>query len=235
MAYLPKKQKEPTIRFWIVTLFPETIESYVSTSIIGRARGYNQIQVHCINPRDFATDTHKTVDDRPFGGGPGMVMLAEPILRSVQAIQGKINQHKNTRAVIYMTSPGGIEFTNTHADMFVTPNETPYTDIIILCGRYEGIDFRVQHILNATPISIGNYVLTGGELPALVMIDCITRRLPGVLGKSESIEENRISSHEMYTRPATLVWEGAQYPVPPVFRSGDHQKIMNQRAQKPTD
>lgn len=228
MPYIPKKQKKPTIRFWVVTLFPEVVEPYVSSSIIGRAAGYNQIQVHCVNPRDFARDTHKTVDDRPFGGGPGMVMSAEPILRAVESVQRKIARREGSHTLIILTSPGGADFTNEYADSLIAHRQS-YTDIIILCGRYEGIDSRVQKILQAQPVSIGQYVLTGGELAALVMIDCITRRIPGVLGKIDSIEENRVSSHEMYTRPAIFEWKGCTYCVPEVFTSGDHKKIEERK------
>jgi tRNA (guanine37-N1)-methyltransferase len=227
MAYTPTKQKTPNIRFWIVTLFPEVCEPYLTASIVGRAVGTNFIGVYLVNPRDCARDKHRTVDDRPFGGGPGMVMLAEPILIAVDKIQKEIAKIGGTKTLVILTSPGGEILTNTWAENTITEQ---YSDIVILCGRYEGIDSRVQEILGAQALSIGDYVLTGGELPAMVIVDVITRRIPGVLPKSESIEENRVSSHAMYTKPAILEWAGAEYSVPDVLRSGNHAEIDKWRA-----
>ncbi len=222
MAYSPTKQKAPQIRFWIVTLFPEACEPYLTASIIGRAIGTNYIGVYLVNPRDCARDNHKTVDDRPYGGGPGMVMAAEPILIAVDKIQKEIIKLGGTKTLVVLTSPGGRVLTNTWAQEVI---DTEYSDVVILCGRYEGIDSRVEEILGAQAISIGDYVLTGGELPALVMIDVITRRIPGVLPKAESLEESRVSSHEMYTRPAILEWKGGEYSVPEVLQNGNHAEI----------
>lgn len=222
MAYTPTKQKTPNIRFWTVTLFPEVCEPYLTASIIGRAVGTNYIAVYLVNPRDCARDKHKTVDDRPYGGGPGMVMSPEPILIAVDKIKKEITKLGGSNVLVVLTSPGGEVLTNEWAQSVI---DTQYSDVVILCGRYEGIDSRVAEILGAHSISIGNYVLTGGELPALVMIDVITRRIPGVLPKSESLEESRVSSHEMYTRPAVLEWQGSEYPVPEVLQNGNHAEI----------
>jgi tRNA (guanine37-N1)-methyltransferase len=222
MAYNPSIQKNPTMRFWIVTLFPEVCEAYLTASIMGRAIGTNYIQTFLVNPRDCATDKHKTVDDRPYGGGPGMVMCPEPILIAVENIRAEIEKFEDSKTLVLLTSPGGDNFSNELADSYIAEG---YTDIVILCGRYEGIDSRVAQILDARAVSIGDYVLTGGELPALVMIDAITRRIPGVLPKIESLEEERVSSHEMYTRPAVLEWGGKKYEVPDILKNGNHAEI----------
>jgi tRNA (guanine37-N1)-methyltransferase len=222
MAYTPKKLKSPILRFWIITLFPETVVPYITSSIIGRAVGTNYISVDCVSPRDYATDKHKTVDDRPYGGGPGMVMSALPILQAVKSVQSKIKRRKNAKILILLTSPGGQTLTNELADSWL---ETQYTDIIILCGRYEGIDSRVAQILGASAVSIGDYVMTGGELAAMVMIDVVTRRIPGVLGDNLSVEELRTSSHIMYTRPSELQWQDQTYSVPEVIKNGNHAEI----------
>lgn len=202
--------------------------SYVDESILGRAQKSKKIKIKFYKLRDFVTGKHRKVwpdgnvsaqvDDKPYGGGPGMVLRAEPILAAVKKARGR---KKNVKIII--TAAGGTEFTNTKAKKLATDKKA--TDIIIICGRYEGIDSRVKKALRAEEISIGNYVLTGGELPAMVMMDAIARQVPGVLGKEESIEENRISSHEMYTRPESITWNDKNYKVPDVLLSGDHKKI----------
>lgn len=218
------------LTFHIITIFPEMFDSYVNESILGRAITEKKIKVKFYPLRKFVTGKHRKVwpdgnisaqvDDRPYGGGPGMVLRAEPILKAATSIKSQVARKKNSKLKIIMTSAGGKKFTNTLATGYVK-----YTDIIIICGRYEGIDSRVQKILKAEEVSIGDYVLTGGELPAMVMIDTIARQVPGVLGKHESIEENRVSSHEMYTRPEILEHKGKKHRVPPVLLSGDHKKI----------
>lgn len=208
--------------FHIITIFPGLFDSYFSDSIIGRALKEKKIQVKFYNPRDFTRDKHKKVDDKPYGGGPGMVMTADPILRAVKKARGR-SQKKVFKTIIF--SPGGKDFTNTIARRY----SEKYTDIILICGRYEGIDARVKKILKAEEISIGEYVLTGGELPAMVLIDSMARQIPGVLGTYESLEEERASSHEMYTRPEVFEWEGKKYRVPKVLISGDHKKIEEWR------
>ena len=187
-----------------------------------------KIKVKFYRIRDFVKGKHRKVwpdgnisaqaDDKPYGGGPGMVLRAEPILEAVKKAKGRKKHVK-----IIITAAGGTEFTNTKAKKLATDKKA--SDIIIICGRYEGIDSRVKKALRAEEVSIGDYVLTGGELPAMVMMDAIARQIPGVLGKEESIEENRISSHEMYTRPETITWAGKNYSVPKVLLSGDHKKI----------
>jgi tRNA (guanine37-N1)-methyltransferase len=218
------------MNFHVVTLFPEAFDSYLQESIIGRAIKEKRIKVTFVNPRKFVTGKYKkvwpdgnkslVVDDRPYGGGPGMIIRAEPVLKAVESIVKKI---KNPKAKIKVVnfSPAGEKFTTSYAKTSVKK----YTDIIMLCGRYEGIDSRVAKILKAQDISIGDYVLTGGELPAMILIDSISRQIPGVLGKFDSLEEERISSSEFYTRPEILEYKGKKYKVPPVLLSGDHKKI----------
>jgi tRNA (guanine37-N1)-methyltransferase len=213
------------MRFHIITIFPDIFDSYLNESIIGRARRNKIIDIKFYNPRDFIKvpknknqNNYKPVDDRPYGGGPGMVMRAEPILKAVEAAVKKI---KSKKVKIILFSPSGKKF-NT---MYAKKSAKKYSDIIMISGRYEGIDARVQKILKAEEISIGDYVLTGGELPAMALIDSISRQISGVLGKYESLEEERVSSSEMYTRPEILKYKKKNYKVPPVLLSGDHKKI----------
>ncbi|OGI84100.1 tRNA (guanosine(37)-N1)-methyltransferase TrmD [Candidatus Nomurabacteria bacterium RIFCSPLOWO2_01_FULL_36_10b] len=206
--------------FHIVTLFPDIMQSYFSDSVIGVAVRNKKIQIKFYNPRDYTTDKHHKADDRPYGGGPGMVMYAEPVLKAVAKARGK-SQKKKFKIIIL--SPGGNYFTNTRAREY----EKKYTDIILICGRYEGIDARVEKILKAELISIGDYVVTGGELPAMIIVDAIARQIKGVLGKYESLEEERISSHEVYTRPEVLIWKGKKHRTPDVLLSGNHKDIEN--------
>jgi tRNA (guanine37-N1)-methyltransferase len=164
----------------------------------------------------------KILTGRPYGGGPGMVIMAEPILYTVESIRKKINKRKSKSKIkIVFFAPGG-ELFNTET---AKKDTQKYTDIIFICGRYEGIDTRVIDVLKPDVISIGDYILTGGELPAMVYIDCLSRQIPGVLGNFKSLEEERISSHCMYTRPETLIWKKKKYPVPDVLLSGNHKKI----------
>ncbi len=223
------------MRFHVITLFPEVFDSYLKESIIGRAIKEKKIKVTFINPRAFVTGKYKkvwpdgnvsrVVDDRPFGGGPGMVLRAEPMLKAVESVVNKI---KNGKVKIINFSPSGKKFDTTYAKTSVKK----YTDIIFLCGRYEGIDTRVAKILKAEDISIGDYVLTGGELPAMVLIDSMARQIPGVLGKFESLEEERISSSEFYTRPEVLEWKGKKYKAPKVLLSGNHKEIEEWKQNK---
>ncbi|HEY4503218.1 MAG TPA: tRNA (guanosine(37)-N1)-methyltransferase TrmD [Candidatus Paceibacterota bacterium] len=217
------------MRFHIITIFPDIFDSYLNESIIGRAIKNKHIAIKFYNPRDFVKgnkSNYKPVDDKPYGGGPGMVMRAEPILKAVEAAIKKI---KGKKIKIINFSPTGKKFTTAYAKESVKK----YTDIILISGRYEGIDARVKKILKAEDISIGDYVLTGGELPAMVLIDSISRQIKGVLGKYESLEEERVSSSEFYTRPEVLKYtppggrgkKTKNYKVPKVLLSGNHKKI----------
>lgn len=183
-----------------------------------RALENKQITVKFYNPRDFTTNKHNKVDDTPYGGGPGMVMMADPIIRAYKKARGQSVKKKFKTIIL---SPGGESFTTDYAKS----SAQRYTDMIIICGRYEGIDSRVKKITKAQEVSIGNYVLTGGELAAMVMIDSISRQIDGVLGNKDSLEESRISSHEMYTRPEVYEHQGKKYRVPKVLLSGNHKEI----------
>jgi tRNA (guanine37-N1)-methyltransferase len=229
-----------SMQFHVVTLFPESFDSYINESIIGRAIKSKKIKINFVNPRMFVSGKYKKVwpdgnvsrivDDRPYGGGPGMVMRAEPILKSVESIIKKIEKRKTKcKTLIVFLSPTGELFTTDYAKK----SAKSFTDIIFICGRYEGIDSRVVTILSKqktkaiqfAQVSIGDFVLTGGELPAMVMIDCMARQIPGVLGNFDSREEERVSSSEIYTRPEVLEWNKKKYSVPEVLLSGDHKKM----------
>ena len=207
------------MKFHFLTIFPEMVLSYLEESMLKRASEKKLAHFEVKNIRDFSADKHSKTDDRPYGGGPGMVMTAEPILRAHSKLK-----MKGKRIKVIQLSPSGKMFTNEVAKKLAKT----CSDIVFICGRYEGVDDRVRKILKADEYSIGNYTLTGGELPALVMTDAIVRQIPGVLGKFESVEENRIASPRVYTRPEVFVWpkkEGKKYRVPKVLLGGDHKKI----------
>ena len=204
------------MKFHIITIFPETFASFLAEPMVKRALTKGFFSVKFYNPRDFVKNPHRKVDDRPFGGGPGMVMQAGPILAAVS----KARRGKKPKKIILL-SPRGKLFTNNKARQLSYEK-----DIIIICGRYEGIDARVKKILKPDEYSIGPYVLRGGELPAMVFMDAITRHIPGVLGKAASLEEMRpILPHEVYTRPRVITHKGKQYSIPKVLFSGHHGKI----------
>lgn len=224
------------MHFHVITLFPEICETYTNSSILGRAqmtekgkgakhRG-KKIEVTYYNPREYTSDKHHKVDDRPYGGGPGMVMYAEPILKAWEKAVGRKKDQKKVKTLIM--SPRGTKFDTAMAKKLAGK----YVHIVLISGRYEGIDSRVQKILKAEEVSVGDYVLTGGELPALSIIDSVARQVPGVLGTFESLEEERVSSGEMYTRPEVLEYKKKKYKVPPVFLSGNHAEIEKWRAEK---
>ena len=217
------------MRFHVVTIFPEMFDSYLKESILGRAIKDKKISIKFYNPRDFIKapkNNYKPVDDKPYGGGPGMVMKAEPLLKAVAKALG-IAKGKKVKIILFSTS--GKKFETSYAKKII---KQKYTDIVLISGRYEGIDARVQKILKAEEISIGDYVLTGGELPAMVLIDSISRQIPGVLGQYESLEEERVSSSEVYTRPEVLKYKGKNYKVPKVLLSGNHAKINEWKKKK---
>jgi tRNA (guanine37-N1)-methyltransferase len=219
------------IKFHIITIFPNIFDSYLNESIIGRALKNKLIEVKFYNPRDFIKgpkvnqNNYRPVDDRPYGGGPGMVMRAEPMLKALEAVTKKI---KGKKIKIINFSPSGKKFTTDYAKTAVKK----YTDIILICGRYEGIDARVKKIFKAEDISIGDYVLTGGEIPAMTVIDCMSRQIKGVLGKFESLEEERVSTSEVYTRPEVLKYKNKNYKVPKVLLSGNHKLIEDWKNSK---
>jgi tRNA (guanine37-N1)-methyltransferase len=223
--------------FHIITLFPESLESYLKASIMKRAEENGHIAIKYYNPRDFAmsaealakangkmTYSERRVDNKPYGGGPGMVMEALPVMRAIEAA---LKGSKKGKSKIIFFSPSGKQFTNEVAEKF-----KKFTDIVFVCGRYEGIDARVKKAYPMVDISIGPYVLTGGELPAMVVIDCITRRIKGVLGDDLSIEESRIASPDVYTRPEVVEFKGKKYRVPKILLSGHHAKMDEWRTMK---
>ena len=221
------------MHFHIVTLFPEVCQPYTDAGVLGRAQKTDKgkgakvrgkkIDVSYYNPRDYAKGKHKKVDDRPYGGGPGMVMAAEPILKAV----GKaIGRKKDVKALLM--SPRGKKFDTKMAKNLAKK----YKHLVLISGRYEGIDARVKKALKAEEVSVGDYVLTGGELPALSIVDSVARQIPGVLGTFESLEEERVSSGEMYTRPEVLEYKGKKYKVPKVLVEGNHKKIEEWRKEQ---
>ncbi len=208
--------------FHIVTLFPGAFDSYFSESILKRAIEDKKISVKFYNPRDYTEGTWRRVDQKPYGGGPGMVLQSEPVIKAIAAALKKINPpRRRTSAKIVFFSPAGKQFDTLYAKTAAKK----FTDIVFICGRYEGIDARVKKIFKAEEISVGPYVLTGGELPAMIMIDCISRQVRGVLGDFASLEESRVSSSDVYTRPAQIVYKGKKYFVPKILLSGHHKKI----------
>lgn len=195
--------------------------SYLGESILARAIKDKKIKVEFYDLRKFTTHKHRNLDGKPYGGGPGMVMLAQPVLDAWHKAKGR---KKNVKTLMF--SPGGDMLSNQTARTW----SQDYKHIILICGRYEGIDARVKEITGATEISIGeDYVLTGGELPAMITIDVMARQIPGVLGSYDSLEEERVSSREVYTRPEVLKWKGKNYGVPEVLLSGNHAKIDDWR------
>lgn len=208
------------MRIDIATLFPEMCETVLNESIVGRARKAEKIELHCHQIRDYSTDKHRRVDDTPYGGGMGMVMQAEPIYRCYLAIAEQIGTKPH---VIYM-SPKGAAFTQQRAVEL-----SKMDNILIICGHYEGVDQRVIDKIVDEEISIGDYVLTGGELPALVVTDAVARMCDGVLSSEECFtEESHFSGlleYPHYTRPE--VWE--EMSVPPVLLTGHHKNIAEFR------
>lgn len=201
----------------IISLFPEMFEGPLGHSIIKRARDARHLTIQVTNPRDFALDKHKIVDDTPFGGGSGMVMKPDPLFYAVEHCK-QLVQSVNRR--ILLTSPGGTTFTQQKAKELAQ-----YDQLIILCGHYEGIDDRIREYVIDEAISIGDYVLTGGELPAMVIVDAVARMLPGVLGAQDAAQHDSfyhgLLEYPQYTRPRDF--NGWQ--VPEVLLSGDHAKI----------
>ncbi|MEI7741172.1 MAG: tRNA (guanosine(37)-N1)-methyltransferase TrmD [bacterium] len=212
----------PKLTFDVLTILPEVITPYTSVSIIGRATGTGLIKVTAHNLRDWSGNNYQSVDDKPFGGGPGMVMRVEPFDLALKAIKAK--RGKKTERVILFSAKGK-PFTAQDAMRL-----SKYKRITMLCGRYEGIDERVAENLIDEEICIGPYVLTGGELPALVVIDAVARQIPGVLGAAESLTEEShntpgVLESAQYTRPAVY----KKWKVPEVLMSGDHAKIAEWR------
>jgi len=206
------------MRFDVITIFPEIFKPVINESILKRAQAKKKVAIHIHDLRDYTLDKHGKVDDRPFGGGPGMVMTCQPIFDALKKIKGR------RKARVIMTCPRGKPLSQGNVKKL-----TKHKNIIIICGHYEGIDERVNKALVDECVSIGDYILTGGELPAMVIMDSITRLIPGVLGTEESLinesfEKNLLDCPQ-YTRPANF--RGKK--VPAVLLSGNHQDIQNWR------
>lgn len=223
------------LRFHLVTLFSEACEAYLNASILGRARKNKKVSVAYQNPRDYVDNKWGKVDERPYGGGPGMVMSALPVVKAVKKALGRryggLTKSPHKKAAIIWFQPGAKAFDNKEADKLMT-----FSDVVLVCGRYEGIDERAKKMLKTLgtlkTYSVGEAVLTGGEVPAMAIVDAVTRRIPGVLGKDESVEERRVASSDVYTRPDTIAFGGKKYVVPKVLKTGDHSKIDAWRKKK---
>lgn len=232
------------MRFEIITIFPKIFDSYFNESILARAQKRKLIQIKIHNLRDWTSDKHKTVDDSPYGGGAGMVLMAEPILKAVEKItRNKIQETKKAKIIVF--SAKGKQFNQKMAYDWSKKTD----QLILICGRYEGIDERVKKILKAEEISVGPYVLTDGEVPAMAVVSSVARLIPRVI-RLESLEEeshwNSLIKREKgdvrgekggleyphYTRPEVIEYQGKKYRVPPVLLSGDHKKIEEWRKLK---
>jgi len=223
------------MRIDIITLFPEVFKPYLQSSILKRAQEKKIVEIFVHNLRDFTQDKHKTVDDAPFGGGAGMVLKIEPIVRAISKL--KINDEKLLKILLKIkviaTSTRGKKFNQQKAYDF-----SKLDQLIIICGHYEAIDERVLKYFCDETISIGPYILTGGELPALIITDATVRLLDGVLGNKESLKEDFQTQNEgvsfpQYTRPAIFIApDGKKLKVPKVLLSGDHEKIKKWRLKK---
>lgn len=210
----------------IITIFPKMFEPVLNESIVKRAQSKGKVIIRVHNLRDYSLDKHRKVDDRPFGGGSGMVMRPEPIFRAIEKIRAK-DKVLRTKCKIILLTPQGKRLDQKLADKLAK-----YKHIILICGHYEGIDERVRQYLADEEVSIGDYVLTGGELPAMVLVDCLVRLLPGVLGDKNSLNfesfKGNLLEYPHYTRPAKF----RNMPVPGVLLSGDHTKIEEWRKKK---
>ncbi len=235
------------MKFDIITIFPRIFNSYLNESILKRAQKKKLIKIKIHNLRDFSADKRKKIDDRPFGGGPGMVLKIKPIVQAISSIlrikNSELRIKKKIKVILF--SPAGKQFDNKIAGQLAKN----YDNLILICGRYEGIDERVKKVirnwkLEIGEFSIGPYVLTGGELPAMILIDAVSRQITGVLGKEESIEEKRLGiGVPVYTRPEVFIYKpphqmrigamcggkGKKYRVPKILLSGNHKKIEEWR------
>jgi len=220
------------MRFDIITIFPRIFDSYFSESILARAQAKNLIDINIHDLRDWAEGVHRQVDDRPFGGGPGMVLKVEPIYKAVE----KITKKHSMKTRVILLSAKGKTFTQNDAKRL-----SKYKQIVFVCGRYEGVDERVAKYLSDEEISIGDYVLTGGELPAMIILDAVSRLLPGVIGKKESLTEESFTIYNKrgnikyveyphYTRPEIFEpKKKIKWIAPKVLLSGNHKKIQEWR------
>jgi tRNA (guanine37-N1)-methyltransferase len=208
------------MKFDIITIFPNTIQEYINTGILRIAQEKDLVEINTHDLREWTEDKHRTVDDTPYGGGPGMVMKVEPIYKALQEL-------KKENSIVCITTPKGEKLTQSKVEELSQKENTHY---IIICGRYEGVDQRVHENLVDFEFSIGDYILSGGELPALVLVDSITRLIPGVLGNEKSLENESFTEKEkldypQYTKPEKF----KEWKVPKILLSGNHQKIAEWR------
>lgn len=216
------------MKFHLLTIFPEIFDSYLNESILKRASEKKIVKFKTHNLRDWTSDKHKSVDDTPYGGGAGMLMKIEPLYKALVAIKKLDKKIKPSKRKILLMSAAGKTWNQAMAQKYSKLDE-----IIFICGRYEGVDARIKNFIDEE-ISVGDYVLTGGELPALTIIDSITRLLPGVLGNKESIveeshSEEGVTEYPQYTRPEIFKVGTKKYPVPKILLGGDHKKIKEWR------
>jgi len=206
----------PSIRFDVLTIFPGMFAGPLDQSILGRAQAAGLVSVHLHDLRDWTHDRHRTVDDSPFGGGPGMVMKPEPLFEAIDEIQPQAE----TPAYVVFMSPQGRRLDRALVDELAT-----HSRLLLVCGRYEGVDERVLEHAVDLEVSIGDFVVSGGEIPAMLVIDAVARRIPGVLGSERSLEEETFDDglleYPHYTRPAEL----RGWPVPEILLSGHHAEI----------
>ena len=216
------------MQFDIITIFPKIFNYYLNESIIKRAQKNKKININIINLRDFTNDKHKTVDEKPYGGGPGMVFKIESLVKAISSLKLK---SKKTKIILFSAS--GKQFDSKMAGNFAKK----YDHIVMIAGHYEGVDERIKKVirnlkLEISELSIGPYVLTGGELSAMIVVDAVSRHILGVLGKDESLEEKRYGvGVPMYTRPEVFKFKNKKYVVPKILLSGNHKKIENWRKQ----
>lgn len=207
----------------IVTIFPKMFKPVINESIIKRAQGKKLVKINLYNLRDFTEDKHKKIDDRPFGGGPGMIMQVESIFNAIKFLKAKA-KNKKTKPKVILLCPQGETL-----NQAIAKRLSRLRHIILICGHYEGVDERVRQYLVDKEISIGDYILTGGELPAMVLVDAVARLIPGVLGAKDSLTKESFSDnlleYPQYTRPANF----NKMKVPVVLLSGDHKRIEQWR------
>ncbi len=241
------------MRFDIITIFPKIFNSYFSESILMRAQKNRLVEIGVHDLRQWASDKHKTVDDSPYGGGPGMIFKVEPVWKAVQSLSSKLQfKNKKFKRRVILFSAKGKQFTQADARRLAKCNQ-----LILICGRYEGVDERVAEHIADEELSVGNFVLTGGEIPAMIVVDAVSRLIPGVLGKKESLDEESFSKrlpttdyrlrpkqnskavdcsprsvdyleYPQYTRPENF----RGWKVPEILLSGDHKKIAQWRLKK---
>ncbi|HOY56043.1 MAG TPA: tRNA (guanosine(37)-N1)-methyltransferase TrmD [bacterium] len=209
------------MRFDIITIFPQLFDSFLNASLIKKAtdKKISHFKIH--NLRDWASDKHKKVDDRPFGGGAGMILKPEPLFKAIKALKSRSKKNKTK---VILLAPAGHQFSQPMAKKWLEVDQ-----IILICGRYEGVDARVEKIIDEK-ISIGPYVLSGGEVAAMVVMEAVVRLVPGYMSnpaslKEETFEQN-LYEYPQYTRPESLLADGKEHTVPRVLLSGDHQKIV---------